>query len=113
MNIIKRFLANMMRPSARSRTWALVLLLILGQAMLLQHVVHHQLEHALAQQDDDNDGCVFCAIGGHMAANSLPLPPLPSLVWKTVEYPLPAAQCVTGYSVQTLGARGPPLLSVA
>ena len=95
----------------RWRTVCLVLLLILGQAALLQHVVHHQLEHMLAQQDDDS-GCSFCAIGGHMASNALPPKPMPYFIWARV-VPLPSAQCITSHSPQTLGARGPPLLSVA
>ena len=103
---------NAMNWFMRWRTVCLVLLLILGQAVLLNHVVQHQLEHAFAQQED-NDGCSFCAIGGHMASNALPSPPAPTIVWARVVYLPFATQCLTSHSLQTLGARGPPFLSVA
>jgi hypothetical protein len=97
--------------NARWRMACLVLLLILGQVVMLHHVVHHQLEHLFTQQDDDS--CSFCAIGGHMASNVLPPPSMPSLVWAHVVYLFPPTLCLTSHGVQTLRVRGPPLLSVA
>jgi len=91
----------------RWRTACLVLLLMLGQAAMLHHVVQHGLEHATAHHD--NDGvCSFCAIGGHMASNALSPPlPLPSFIWARVVF-LSPAQSITARSPQAFGARGPP-----
>ena len=90
----------------------LVLLLILGQALLLHHVIQHGQEHALGLHADDG-GCSFCAVGGHMVTTVLSFQPVPSSVLVWVVCLLPAAQFIISPCLQAFGARGPPLLSVA
>lgn len=98
--------------AARWRTVCLVLLLLLGQAALLHHIVQHGLDQAIGQQDKDG-GCSFCATGGHTITPKLPSQPVPSLILVWVLCFLPAAQYIITRSPQTLEARAPPLLSVA
>jgi len=97
---------------ARWRSVCLVLLLILGQGLLLHHIVQHGLEHAVGQQEDDG-GCSFCAVGGHMVTSALPPQPKPLLVLAWVVCFLPVVQFVIIHCPQAFGARGPPLLSFA
>jgi hypothetical protein len=96
---------------ARWRSVCLVLLLIFGQALLLHHVVQHGQEHAIGQ-DEDEGGCSFCAVGGHMVANALSFQPVPSSVLVWVVCLLPVAQFIISPCPQAFGARGPPLPSV-
>lgn len=98
---------------ARWRSVCLVLLLIFGQAVLLHHVVQHGQEHAISGQPGNENGCSFCAVGGHMVTNALSFQPVPSsvLVWGLCL--LAAAQFILSPYPQAFGARGPPLLSVA
>jgi len=91
----------------------LVLLLILGQAALLQHVALHQLEHAISQDQGDDDHCSFCAIGGNTASNALPAPLAHPFEWTKVVFSLPARLHHIGRNARHFEARGPPLPSVA
>ena len=97
---------------ARWRIVCLALLLILGQALLLHHVVQHGQEHAIGLQDDDGC-CSFCVVGGHMVTHALSFQPVPSSILVWVLYFLPAAQYFLTHYPQAFEARGPPLLSVA
>ena len=94
------------------RSVCLVLLLILGQALLLHHVIQHGQEHALGLHADDG-GCSFCAVGGHMVTTVLSFQPVPSSILVWVLFFIPVAQHILTQYPLVFDARGPPLLSVA
>lgn len=91
-------------------TWALALafLLLLGQIALLQHVVTHQLEQAIAQDDDH---CSFCAVGSHADTADAP-PPVFEPLGKNFVYEELNIQGVVGFSLRLLHICGPPQSSI-
>jgi len=95
------------RAGAKPQTGRLLLamLLILGQVLLLNHVVVHQLEEAIAP---DNDHCSFCAIGHHAAPALVPPMTAPSLVYTIVLYLALGAASIQGFSLLRIRLRGPP-----
>jgi hypothetical protein len=90
----------------KSRRWALLLyvLLIVGQVLLLNHVALHQLEEAIAP---DNDHCSFCAVGSHAAPAIVP-PLLPILTYIIVVYLTLGTTGVVGFDLPVIRVRGPP-----
>ena len=96
----------------KERRWklSLAMLLILGQVLLLNHVVLHQLEDAITS---DNDHCSFCAIGSHSAPAATVPPILASLAYVIVFYlPLCTAGLI-GFFLPLIRLRGPPTPSIA
>lgn len=93
--------------SLGARSWRLFLamLLILGQVLLLNHVVVHQLEEAIAP---DNDHCSFCAIGDHAAPALVPPAVLPTLTYTLVLYLALGSAFVAGFPLPLVRLRGPP-----
>jgi hypothetical protein len=81
------------------------MLLVVGQVLLISHVVVHQLEEAIAP---DNDHCCFCEIGNHASAPQLPPPVVPIFVYTNVVFFAFVASCVAGFPLPLLRARGPP-----
>ena len=81
------------------------MLLILGQVLLLNHVVQHQLEEAVAP---DNDHCSFCAVGNQAAPALDPPPVAPSLAYMIVVYLAMGTAMVAGFPLSRVRLRGPP-----
>ncbi len=83
----------------------LAMLLVLGQVLLLNHVIVHQLEDAITP---NNDHCSFCAIGNHSAPAVVAPPTTPSLAYTLVLYLAFGCVYVTGFSLSQIRLRGPP-----
>jgi len=86
------------------------MLLTIGQAVLLYHVVQPHHEHTTANANTTSR--IECAIDDYLASN-VPPPHLsiPSSFWEWVTFLLPS-QFISPYLPQALVARGPPLLPV-
>jgi len=92
------------------RTVCLVMLLTIGQAALLYHVVQPHHEHSTANAN--NTSRIECAIDDYLASSvSHPHLSIPCSFWKWATYVFPS-QFISPYLPQALVARGPPLLSV-
>lgn len=81
------------------------MLLILGQVLLLTHVVQHQLEEAIAP---DGDHCSFCAIGNHAAPAFDPPAIAPTLAYTIILYLAFGTAYVAGFPLPHIRLRGPP-----
>jgi len=94
------------------RTICLVTLLIIGQAALLHHIVHHSLKYPVASSND-NTSRIECAIDDYLATNvSPPHAPIPSILWEWVSFVF-LLQFITPNPSHTLEARGPPPMLAA